>query len=69
MHPSVLELLGDSFGQGQPNGTGKDRASRVGSNSVQGRTMAESARESKGFEAEHVFFFRCLLAHSTSLRV
>ena len=58
MHPSVLELLGDSSRQGQPNGKGKDRASRVGSNSVQGRAMAESARASKGFEAEqgHVFF-------------
>ena len=40
MHPCALELLGDLSIQGQPNG--KDRARRVVSSSVQGRTRADS---------------------------
>ena len=42
MHSCVLELSGDLSRQGQPNGTGKDRASGAGSSSLHVRTRADS---------------------------
>ena len=52
IYPCVLELLRELSRQGQLNVKAKDKVSRAGSNSVHDRTRAESARASKGFEAE-----------------